>query len=155
MACSATGPTTGQSLTPVAVPGLTGVTSVATSAIETLAAVGRAARCGPGAPTTYGPTGNGTTTANYTPQPTSLSGVTQVAASDGNGAAVLASGTLMTWGLNNGGQLGNGSDDTFQPPAHPTPALSGRSPGVTQVALSDDVRAGHRLARAARAGRDR
>lgn len=94
------GTTTGQSLTPVAVPRLSGgVTSVATSASETLAAIGPAGTMWSWGlnPYVYGATGNGTTTPNYTPEPTSLSGVTQLAASDLNGAAVLANGTLMTW----------------------------------------------------------
>ena len=149
------GTTTGQSLTPVAVPGLTGVTSVATSDSETLAAVGPAGTMWSWGTNAFGANGNGTTTPNYTPQPTSLSGVIQVAASDRNGAAVLASGTLMTWGLNYGGQLGNGGKDAFYPPAHPTPGPVRTLAGVTQVALSDGLRAGHRLARAARAQRDR
>ena len=115
------GTTTGQSLTPVAVPGLSGVTSVATSASETLAAVGPARTMWSWGSNGYGSNGNGTTTPNYTPVPTSLSGVTQLAASDLNGAAVLANGTLMTWGVNNAGQLGNGSKDPFLPPgpSHP------------------------------------
>jgi alpha-tubulin suppressor-like RCC1 family protein len=134
------GTTTGQSLTPVAVPGLTGVTSVATSTSETLAAVGPAGTMWSWGPNSdgYGSTGNGTTTPNYTPQPTSLTGVKQLAASDLNGAAVLANGTLMTWGVNNGGQLGNGSKDNFPPPPHPTPGPVRSLAGVTQVALSDN-----------------
>jgi alpha-tubulin suppressor-like RCC1 family protein len=132
------GTTAGQSLTPVAVPGLSGVTTVATSASETLAAVSPAGTMWSWGtnPYGYGATGNGTTTPNYTPAPTSLSGVTQLAASDLNGAAVLASGTLMTWGANNAGQLGNGSKDPFPPPAHPTPGPVRSLAGVTQVALS-------------------
>ena len=135
------GTTTGQSLTPVAVPGLTGVTSVATSASETLAVVGPAGTMWSWGtnPDGYGATGNGTTTPSYTPQPTSLTGVIQVAASFLNGAAVLANGTVMTWGVNNAGQLGNGSKDPFPPPAgHPTPAPVRSLAGVTQVALSTD-----------------
>jgi beta-lactam-binding protein with PASTA domain len=42
----------------------------------------------------------------------------------------------MTWGVNNGGQLGNGSKDAFPPPAHPTPGPVRSLAGVTQVALS-------------------
>jgi alpha-tubulin suppressor-like RCC1 family protein len=132
------GTTTGQSLTPVAVPGLTGVTSVATSASETLAAVGPTGTMWSWGTNAFGADGNGTTTPSYTPQPTSLSGVVQVAASNGNGAAVLAGGTLMTWGLNYDGQLGNGGKDAFYPPPHPTPGPVRSLAGVTQVALSED-----------------
>jgi alpha-tubulin suppressor-like RCC1 family protein len=132
------GTTTGQSLTPVAVPGLSGVTAVATSTSETLAVVGPAHTMWSWGSNEYGANGNGSATSNYTPQPTSLSGVTQVAASGLNGAAVLASGTLMTWGVNNGGQLGNGSKDEFPPPPHPTPGPVRSLAGVTQVALSNN-----------------
>ena len=131
------GTTTGQFLTPVAVPGLSGVTSVATSITGTLAAVGPAGTMWSWGSNAYGANGNGTTTPNYTPQATSLSGVTQVAASGNNGAAVLANGTLMTWGVNNGGQLGNGGEDAFAN-AHPSPGLVRTLAGVTQVALSDN-----------------
>jgi alpha-tubulin suppressor-like RCC1 family protein len=132
------GTTTGQSLTPVAVPGLSGVTSVATTASETLAAVGPARTMWSWGSNAYGANGNGTTTASYAPEATSLSGVTQLAASHGNGTAVLASGTLMTWGINNGGQLGNGSADSYLGPPHPTPGPVRSLAGVTQVALSTD-----------------
>jgi alpha-tubulin suppressor-like RCC1 family protein len=133
------GTTTGQSLTPVAVPGLSGVTAVATGDSETLAVVGPAGTMWSWGPNGFGSTGNGTTTPNFTPEPTGLSGVTQVAASEVNGAAVLANGTLMTWGFNYGGQLGNGSKDTFPPGVpHPTPGPVRTLAGVTQVALSND-----------------
>jgi len=130
------GTTTGQSLKPVAVPGLSGVTSVSTSQTETLAAVGPAGTMWSWGENDLGSDGNGTTTPSSTPAPTSLAGVIQVAASDHNGAAVLANGTLMTWGANYGGELGNGVRD--DPSAHPTPMAVRALAGVTQVALSND-----------------
>jgi hypothetical protein len=132
------GSTTGQSLTPVAVPGLSGVTAVATAANETLAVVGPAGTMWSWGPNSFGSTGNGTTTPSSSPAPTGLSGVTQVSAGPDNGAAVLANGTLMTWGFNYEGQLGNGSKDVFPPGvAHPTPGPVRTLAGVTQVAFSN------------------
>jgi alpha-tubulin suppressor-like RCC1 family protein len=129
--------TTGQARRPVAVPGLSGVTSVATSAGETLAAVGPAGTMWSWGTNVFGSAGNGTTPPNYSPAATSLTGVIQLAASDYNGAAVLANGTLMTWGVNNGGQLGNGTKDPV-PATHPAPGPVRTLSGVTQAALSTD-----------------
>jgi hypothetical protein len=58
--------------------------------------------------------------------------VTQVSAGVGGGAAVLSSGTLVTWGQNNFGNLGLGTHDTA---SHLSPVAVPSLAGVTQVSL--------------------
>jgi RHS repeat-associated protein len=64
----------------------------------------------------YGNLGGGTTGNSSTPQPVltgpdaphvPISGVTQIAAGNNNGLALLSNGTVESWGNNNYGQLGN------------------------------------------------
>lgn len=62
---------------------------------------------------------------------TSLSGVTQVNVGSGNGYALLSDGSLWGWGVNDRGQLGNG---TTIDSAAPVRIISG---GVAQVASGD------------------
>ena len=123
----------GFSATPTLVPGLTGVTQVASSAAATLAVADPAATMWTWGPNSGGESGDGTTTAHATPEQTSLTGVARVAVGGLMGAAVLSTGTLMTWGENQDGQLGQGSHDTS---VHSTPAPVRTLAGVSQVALS-------------------
>jgi alpha-tubulin suppressor-like RCC1 family protein len=128
--------TTTASSVPVVVPGLTGVTSVATS---------------PGslAPTTYallsngtvrawgynnhGQLGNGTTTDSTSPvQVQGISTAVQLAHSQGTGFARLADGTVKAWGHNDFGDLGNGSFGYSTTPVSVTGLSS-----VKQVAAGD------------------
>jgi alpha-tubulin suppressor-like RCC1 family protein len=125
------GTSTGISATPVPVPGLTGVTQLSSAYGYTLAVVGPSGTMWSWGANGVGNLGDGTTTAHYTPAPTTLTGVIQVGAGAAS-AAVLSSGKLMTWGSNEQGELGNGS---FDQNLHPTPVLVATLAGVTQVAL--------------------
>jgi len=90
--------------TPVAVPGLTGVTAISGSTLATCALMSnQTVQCWG-----YG----------YGPSPvtiTNLSGAVSVSVSGASwthGCAVLSGGTVSCWGDNAWGQLGNGSSDT-------------------------------------------
>ena len=127
------GPAPGFSATPTLVPGLTGVTQVASSAASTLAVADPGGTMWAWGPNSGGESGDGTTTAHATPEQTSLSGVARVAAGGLMGAAALSNGSLMTWGENGSGQLGQGSHDAS---VYATPAPVRTLAGVSQVALS-------------------
>ena len=64
---------------------------------------------------------------------TSLSGVTQINVGSGNGYAVLSDGSLWGWGINDRGQLGNG---TTTDSATPVRIIAS---GVSQVASGDST----------------
>ena len=111
--------------TPVAVPGLTGITQVASGKYMSYAlrADGTLFAWGSG----Y--LGNGTT-GSATPVPVPLSGVTQVATSGFDTLAIAGpSATVYSWGLNDAGEIGDGS--TNIPRGTPVPL---NLTGVTQVA---------------------
>lgn len=127
------GPAPGFSAAPTLVPGLTGVTQVASSAASTLAVANPGGTMWAWGPNSGGESGDGTTTAHATPEQTSLSGVARVAVGGLMGGAVLSNGGLMTWGENQNGQLGQGNHDAS---VHATPALVRTLAGVSQVALS-------------------
>ena len=127
------GPAPGFSATPALVPGLTGVTQVASSAVSTLAVADPGGTMWAWGPNSGGESGDGTTTAHATPEQTSLSGVARVAVGGLMGAAALSNGSLMTWGENGNGELGQGSHDAS---VHATPAPVRTLAGVSQVALS-------------------
>jgi alpha-tubulin suppressor-like RCC1 family protein len=101
---------------PVAVGGLTGVSTVAAGANHALALLsgGTVKAWGEDA---FGEIGDGAfATRVGTPQPVSgLTGVTAVSAGTGDSAALLGSGTLETWGINQSGQLGDGTTGSPSP----------------------------------------
>lgn len=88
----------------------------------------------------FGQLGNGTTTRSNVPVQVSTSGVlsgktvTQVAAGDGHSLALCSDGTLVAWGRNNGGQLGNGTttDSSVPVQVNTSGVLNGRI--ITQIA---------------------
>jgi alpha-tubulin suppressor-like RCC1 family protein len=127
------GTAAGISPVPVAVPGLTGVTSISSSldGSGTLALVGSSGTMWSWGNDTYGENGDGTTTPRYTPAATSLTGVTRVSAGMGSSAAVLASGKLLTWGDDTLDELGRSGVNATIP--EPVTTLA----GVTQVALGN------------------
>jgi alpha-tubulin suppressor-like RCC1 family protein len=127
------GPGPGFSATPTLVPGLTGVTQVASSAASTLAVASPGTTMWAWGPNSGGESGDGTTTAHATPEQTSLTGVARVAVGGLMGGAVLSSGSLMTWGENGNGQLGQGTHDTS---VHAAPAPVRTLAGVSQLAFS-------------------
>jgi len=119
------------SITPVLVPGLSGITQVAAGPYYALA-LGSDGSVWAWGDNASGSLGDGTTTDRSIPQRLqALSGITQVVAADPS-YAVRSDGTLFSWGLNNTGQLGNGTTGGFTTSPAPVPGL----PGVTQVASS-------------------
>ena len=98
------------STTPVAVNGLTGVTAIAAGEDYSLALLGNGTVMAWGA-NEFGQLGDGSTTASDTPVAVNLPAgdvVTAIAASDGTSMALLNDGTVMAWGNNSGGELGDG-----------------------------------------------
>jgi alpha-tubulin suppressor-like RCC1 family protein len=80
----------------------------------------------------YGTLGDGTiaNTARFTPLPVpGLSGITQISVGAFDVLAVGPGGSVWAWGLNNGGQLGDGTTTT-RPTPFQVPGLS----GIVQVA---------------------
>lgn len=129
-----------QRTAPVKVSGLgSGVASVAagggfTCALETKGA----ASCW--GDNQYGTVGDGTTTERDTPVaiPGLTSGVAAVSAGGANACALTSKGTVVCWGNNTYGALGNGADPAGNPPIgptlYPTPApVSGLSGGVSVI----------------------
>ena len=128
------------STTPVTVSGLSGVTAIAADG-DSLALL----RNGTVMDWGYngaGQLGNGSTTGpqtcaesacSTTPVPVSgLSGVTAIAAGWIHNLALLSSGTVMAWGNNESGHLGNGTTSNSDVPV----AVSGLS-GVTAIAAGE------------------
>jgi alpha-tubulin suppressor-like RCC1 family protein len=111
--------------TPVAVPGLSGAIAITAGFEYSLALLSNGTVIAWGT-NNYGQLGDGTTTgpescpnpnvgANVSCSPTpvvvgGLSDVAAVAAGGGDSLALLSDGTVMAWGLNDYGQLGNGTD---------------------------------------------
>jgi alpha-tubulin suppressor-like RCC1 family protein len=103
-------------------PAGTQVVSVASADLHSLAATstGQVYAWGDN---TYGELGDGGTTASLTPVLVNLPAgtvVTQVAAALDSSMALTSTGQVYTWGLDNAGQLGNGTTNTT---ANSTPAL--------------------------------
>jgi alpha-tubulin suppressor-like RCC1 family protein len=98
---------------PVAVNGLSGVTAISTGFNHSLALLSNGTVMAWGW-NAYGQLGNGTTTynSNVPVAVSGLSGVVAISASGGGGEhslALLSNGTVMAWGDNSNGQLGNGT----------------------------------------------
>ncbi len=114
---------------PVAVSGLSGVTSVSAGGFHTLALLGSGTVVAWGE-NEYGQLGNGGTTMSNVPVAvTGLTGVTAVAAGGHHSLALLGNGTVMAWGDNEHGQLGIGSTKESS-----VPVLIGGLTGVKAIA---------------------
>ena len=129
----------GFSATPAAVPGLTGVTQVASDGWATMAVAGTTERLWAWGDNTCGELGDGTTANKLSPEPIGLVGVTQVAMGesfvlDTYSAAVRYDGTLWTLGCDGFGQLGYGAVTG----AIHTPTQATSLAGVSQFAFGDD-----------------
>src|SRR5216684_2698434 len=120
------------STAPTAVSGLSGVRAVSAAGRHELALLSSGTVLAWG-DDTFGQLGNGIISANGSsevPAPVpGLSNVTAVAAGEEHSLALLANGTVMAWGDNHEGQLGNGSTSTSGVPV-PVKGLS----GVTAIA---------------------
>jgi alpha-tubulin suppressor-like RCC1 family protein len=98
------------STSPVTVDGLTGVTAIAAGETHALALLGDGTVVAWGEDN-EGQLGNGTLEpmVGEPTQVPGLSNVATIAAGEKDSAAILASGALMTWGMNNAGSLGLGA----------------------------------------------
>lgn len=109
--------------TPQAVPGLAGVTAVATGDYNTFAVLSDGTVWGWGR-NSAGSLADGTTTERHSPvQAQGVAGATDVAAGYAHTLALLADATVSAWGGNWAGQLGDGT--TADSPPKPVPGLAG------------------------------
>jgi len=101
-----------QRTTPVPVPGLPGVQAISANGRHDLALLADGTVMSWG-DNTFGQLGNGTTSANHNAElPVAVTGLPKAAAVAAGGEhslALLANGTVMAWGDNSNGQLGNNS----------------------------------------------
>jgi alpha-tubulin suppressor-like RCC1 family protein len=121
---------------PVQVSGLTGVTAIAAGAIHSIALLGNGTVMAWGGDE-YGQLGLGETVTHRTDVPArviGLSGVSAIAAGEFYNLALMGNGTVMSWGFNHSGQLGDGSED-HDP--HGAPAAVRGLTGVRAVAASN------------------
>lgn len=128
--------TTTLSRTPVAVSGLSNVTAVAGGSEHSLALLGNATMMGWGA-NREGQLGTGTTASSRVPVAitnfATLGGVTAIAAGGEFSLALLTNGTVLAWGANEEGELGNGKTTRVTSPA----AVKGLS-NVTAIAAGGE-----------------
>ena len=93
----------------------------------------------------WGQLGDGTVTGSDVPVPVSggLSGVTAVLAGGAHDLALLGTGTVMAWGYNAEGQLGDGTDTGPElcngEPCSKTPIAVGGLSGVTAISAGYDI----------------
>jgi alpha-tubulin suppressor-like RCC1 family protein len=131
------GSTTG-SYIPALVSGLSGVSAISAGTNHSLALLSNGTVVSWGA-NEFGQLGNGRTTGSDVPVAVSgLSGVTAVSSSGSTGSgehslALLSNGTVMSWGANGSGQLGNGSTTGSDVPV----AVNGLS-GVIAIAAGGE-----------------
>jgi alpha-tubulin suppressor-like RCC1 family protein len=120
-------------LTPEQVPGLSGITQVATDGFHALALRSDGTVWAWGT-NDHGEVGDGTTKARFSPELLSLSAVTQIAVGSGMSAAIRSDGTLLTWGDDNTGGLDLG---TVRWSVNPTPSPAIGLTWVSQVAFGE------------------
>jgi len=126
--------------TPVQVANLSGVVAIAGGRVHSLALKSDGTVMAWGSNNADGRLGDGTTFGSRpTPvQVANLSGVVAIADGDDHSLALKSDGTVMAWGSNNYGQLGDG---TFTPRATPGPVLDASGAplsGITSIAAGFD-----------------
>jgi alpha-tubulin suppressor-like RCC1 family protein len=123
------------STTPVAVKVLSGATAISAGGRHVLALLSNGSVMTWG-DNTFGQLGNGTTSSNNDAETpvavTGLTDVTQVSAGGEHSLALLSNGTVMAWGDNGDGQLGNGTTTSSDVPV----AVTGLT-GVTAVSAGN------------------
>jgi alpha-tubulin suppressor-like RCC1 family protein len=128
--------TTTLSRTPVAVSGLSNVVALAGGGEHSLALLGNATMMGWGA-NREGQLGNNSTTSSRVPVAIvnflTIGGVTAIAAGGEFSLALLTNGTVLAWGANEEGQLGNGKTTRATTPG-PVKSLS----NVTAIAAGGE-----------------
>jgi len=132
-----TGSSAQYTVSPAPVPGLTGVTQVASDGLSTLALANAAVYSWGN--NLCGELGDGTTTDRSTPELVDRGPIAQVAVGatflfDGYSAAVEPNGTLLTWGCNGLGQLGQGISGSMITTPTPVTDLT----GVSQIAFGSE-----------------
>jgi hypothetical protein len=132
-----------QSDSPVAVSGLSSVTAIAAGSLHSMALLANGTVMAWGR-NDQGQLGDGTTldanAKRFAPQPVSgLSGVTSISSGESFGLALLSNRTVMSWGHNAEGELGDGTQNTRVAPV-PVEGLFG------VVALGPEGQALHGLA---------
>jgi alpha-tubulin suppressor-like RCC1 family protein len=120
-------------LSPEQVPGLSGITQVATDGFHALALRSDGTVWSWGT-NDHGEVGDGTTKARLSPEPLSLSAVTQIAVGSEMSAAIRSDGTLLTWGDDNTGGL---DLSTVRWSVNPTPSPAIGLTWVSQVAFGE------------------
>ncbi|MCE5197373.1 MAG: M6 family metalloprotease domain-containing protein [Armatimonadota bacterium] len=113
-------------LSPLPIPNMTGVASVATGSMHGVATLndGTVWAWGSGS---YGQLGNGSSTSSNVPvQVSGLTDVKYVSAGSTHNAALMLDGTVRTWGSNSNGELGDGTTYGKAVPVQPAD-LSGVS----------------------------
>jgi hypothetical protein len=120
-------------LTPEQVPGLSGITQVATDGFHALALRSDGTVWSWGT-NDHGEVGDGTTKARLSPKPLSLPAVTQIAVGSQMSAAIRSDGTLLTWGDDNTGGLDLG---TVRWSVNPTPTPAIGLTWVSQAAFGE------------------
>jgi hypothetical protein len=119
---------------PEQVPGLGGITQVATDGFHTLALRSDGTVWSWGT-NDHGEVGDGTTATRFSPVPLSLAAVTQIAVGSAASAAVRSDGTLLTWGDDNSGGLDTSACCRLS--VNPVPAPAAGLTFVSQIAFGE------------------